>query len=146
MDFPGHYMRRIKSVSITLPCVTGPYASVSATLRLMKSRIRYKPETAVGYAPREDDPRFLTNYAATRAVATSTGQNESGLFELNFRDERYLPFEGEGVESLWQLEINKDYAGFDIHTLSDSVLHIRYTAREGGETLKDAAKARRARR
>ena len=141
MDFPGHYMRRIKSVSITLPCVTGPYASVSATLRLMKSRIRYKPETTIGYAPREDDPRFLTSYAATRAVATSTGQNDAGLFELNFRDERYLPFEGEGVESLWQLEINKDYAGFDIHTLSDAVLHIRYTAREGGETLKDAAKA-----
>ena len=45
------------------------------------------------------------------------------------------------MESLWQLEINKDYAGFDIHTLSDAVLHIRYTAREGGETLKDAAKA-----
>jgi peptidoglycan hydrolase-like protein with peptidoglycan-binding domain len=140
MDFAGHYMRRIKSVSITLPCVTGPYASVSATLRLMKSRIRYKPETAVGYAPREDDTRFLTNYAATRAVATSTGQNDAGMFELNFRDERYLPFEGEGVESLWQLEINKDYAGFDIHTLSDAVLHIRYTAREGGETLKQAAK------
>jgi peptidoglycan hydrolase-like protein with peptidoglycan-binding domain len=140
MDFPGHYMRRIKTVSITLPCVTGPYASVSATLRLTKSRIRYKPETATGYAPREDDPRFLTNYAATRAVATSTGQNDGGLFELNFRDERYLPFEGEGVESLWQLEINKDFAGFDIQTLSDAVLHIRYTAREGGEPLKAAAK------
>jgi hypothetical protein len=106
----------------------------------MKSRIRYKPETAIGYAPREDDMRFLANYAATRAVATSTGQNDAGLFELNFRDERYLPFEGEGVESLWHLEINKDYAGFDIRTLSDAVLHIRYTAREGGETLKNAAK------
>ena len=24
LDFPGHYFRRIKSVSLTLPCVVGP--------------------------------------------------------------------------------------------------------------------------
>src|SRR5207249_4194705 len=29
VDFPGHYMRRIKSVSITLPAVAGPYTSVN---------------------------------------------------------------------------------------------------------------------
>src|SRR5262249_7235598 len=32
MDHPGHYMRRIKTVSVTIPCVTGPYASVNCRL------------------------------------------------------------------------------------------------------------------
>ena len=39
-----------------------------------------------------------------QAIATSTGQNDAGLFELNFRDERYLPFEGAGAISQWRLE------------------------------------------
>jgi hypothetical protein len=34
VDFPGHYYRRIKSISLTIPCVTGTYSNVSATLRL----------------------------------------------------------------------------------------------------------------
>jgi hypothetical protein len=29
MDYPGHYMRRIKSVALTIPCVVGPYTNVN---------------------------------------------------------------------------------------------------------------------
>jgi hypothetical protein len=29
---------------------------------------------------------------------------DAGMFELNFRDERYLPFEGAGAISEWRLE------------------------------------------
>ena len=32
LDYPGHYFRRIKSVSLTLPCVVGPYTTISCTL------------------------------------------------------------------------------------------------------------------
>src|SRR5262249_23317281 len=28
MDYPGHYLRRIKSVALTIPCVVGPYTGV----------------------------------------------------------------------------------------------------------------------
>jgi hypothetical protein len=140
MDFPGHYMRRIKSVSLSIPCITGPYTGVGATLRLQKSRIRWNPNADGGYGPSgDDDPRFATHHAATRAIATSTGQNDGGVFELNLRDERYLPFEGEGVESLWGLMINREFAQFDLNTISDVVLHIRYTARDGSDQLRTAA-------
>ena len=37
MDYPGHYLRRIKSVSISIPCVVGPYTSVNCTLSLLKT-------------------------------------------------------------------------------------------------------------
>src|SRR5207248_1549688 len=40
LDYPGHYFRRIKSVSLTLPCVAGPYTTISCTLRLLKNGIR----------------------------------------------------------------------------------------------------------
>src|SRR5262249_27943119 len=32
LDGPGHYFRRIKSVALSVPCVTGPYTSVNCTL------------------------------------------------------------------------------------------------------------------
>jgi hypothetical protein len=43
MDYPGHYFRRIKTVSVSLPCVVGPYTSISATLRLLQHTYRTSP-------------------------------------------------------------------------------------------------------
>ena len=74
-----------------------------------------------------------------QSIATSTAQNDSGLFELNFHDERYLPFEGSGAISVWRLELPQKFRQFDYDTISDVVMHLRYTAREGGEALKQAA-------
>lgn len=137
LDFPGHYMRRIKSVSLTIPCVSGPYTSVNCTLTLLGNRIRKNTGISGGYAYTGlEDTRFQHNTGATQSVATSTGQGDSGMFELNFRDDRYLPFEGAGVISEWRLELPKEFRQFDYHTISDVVFHIKYTARDGGETLK----------
>ena len=69
------------------------------------------------------------------------GQNDSGLFEASLRDERYLPFEGAGAISEWELELAKDFPAFDFETISDVVLHIRYTARDASGTLKGPATA-----
>jgi hypothetical protein len=91
------------------------------------------------YRPLPDDPRLVKRYAATEAIATSTGQNDSGMFELNFRDERYLPFEFAGAVSRWRLELPPENNFFDMDTLSDVVLHLNYTAREGGDVLRRAA-------
>jgi Tc toxin complex TcA C-terminal TcB-binding domain len=40
MDRPGDYMRRIKSVALTVPCVVGPYTSLNCTLRLLEHKFR----------------------------------------------------------------------------------------------------------
>ena len=68
---------------------------------------------------------------AVQSIVTSSGQNDSGMFETNLRDERFLPFEGAGAESTWKLDLPKDYRTFDYNTISDVILHIRYTARQG---------------
>jgi hypothetical protein len=62
------------------------------------------------------------------------------LFELSFRDERYLPFEGAGAISEWRIELPPDCNAFDLDTVTDVVLRIAYTARDGGEPLRQAAR------
>jgi hypothetical protein len=134
MDFPGQYRRRIKSVSITIPCVTGPYTNVSAKLTLESSRYRHTigGTTAAdyAYAPSgvEGDSRFAEDVIGQQSIATSTAQGDSGLFEFSFRDERYLPFEGAGAISNWRLEFPSSIPQFDYDTISDAVIHLSYTA------------------
>jgi hypothetical protein len=141
VDYPGHYMRRLKTVSLTIPCVVGPYTSVNCTLTLLKSKTRISSIDVGSYADDvvSENPRVATNFAATESIVTSSAQNDNGMFELNFRDERYLPFEGSGAISLWRIELPKDFRQFDYDTISDVVLHIRYTSREGGVALQKAA-------
>jgi hypothetical protein len=139
LDCPGHYFRRIKSVALTIPCVTGPYTSVNCTLSLQKSSIRTKTDVANGYARAgANDSRFNDYYGAMQTIVTSTAQSDSGLFETN--DERYVPFEVVGVAgSEWQLTLPSDVPQFDFDTITDVILHIRFTAREGGAAMKAAA-------
>ncbi|MEO6980787.1 MAG: hypothetical protein ABI113_20500, partial [Mucilaginibacter sp.] len=149
MDYPGHYMRRIKSVSLTIPCITGPYTTVSCKLTLTNNSVRTSalaPGDPAQY-PRKianglpaDDPRFRDAIGALQSIATSSAQNDAGLFELNFRDERYLPFEGSGAISLWHLELPAAVRQFDYNTISDVIIHLKYTARDGGDLLKTSAK------
>jgi hypothetical protein len=152
-DYPGQYMRRIKSVALTLPCVVGPYIGVHCRLTLLSSGTRVdprlsdegeacctsSPECGLGYEAKPDDARVVRQYSAVEAVATSTGQNDSGLFELSFRDERYLPFELAGAVSRWRIDLPRENNYFDLDSLSDVVLHLNYSAREGGEGLRAAA-------
>ena len=141
MDGPGHYFRRIKYIALTLPCVAGPYTSVNCTLTLQKSSIRVSADVGKAYARSgSDDNRFSDYYGALQSIVTSSAQADSGLFETNLRDERYLPFEESGIAgSQWQLSLPSDVRQFDFDTITDVVLHVRYTAREGGEALQAAA-------
>jgi hypothetical protein len=71
--------------------------------------------------------------AGTQTIATSSGQNDAGLFDVNLRDERWLPFEGQGAISTWNLMLDPRDNNFDFSTITDVVLHVRYTARGGGD-------------
>jgi hypothetical protein len=140
MDGPGHYFRRIKTVALSVPCVAGPYTSVNCTLTLTKSSIRKDVGVGDGYARMgTEDSRFSDHYGSLQAIVTSTAQNDSGMFETNLRDERYLPFENSGVISEWNLELPTDVRQFDYDTISDVIFHIRYTAREAGGLLRKGA-------
>jgi hypothetical protein len=161
VDYPGMYLRRIKNVALTLPCVTGPYTGVHCKLTLLSSQTRVDPCLSpspecccrekeadcrchpaehTGYEARSQDPRVFRHYTAREAIATSMGQNDTGLFQLNFNDDRYLPFEYHGAVSRWRLELPVENNYFDMYSLSDVVLQLNYTAREGGDALRCAAR------
>jgi hypothetical protein len=133
LDYPGHYFRRIKSVSITIPCVTGPFTTVNCTLRLINSYTRVSIPGEYEYDNSKLASSFPYNPGSNQTIACSSAQNDSGLFELNFRDERYLPFEGCGAISDWSLELTdkESLRQFDYKTISDVIFHLKYTAREG---------------
>ncbi|MET8354764.1 neuraminidase-like domain-containing protein [Micromonospora sp. NPDC005206] len=142
LDYPGHLRRRITSVSISVPCVVGPYTSVNCTLSLTNNGVRVKDGTAGGYgdplAPADD--RFATHAVPTTSIATSHAQNDSGMFELSFNDDRFLPFEGAGAVSEWTIDLPPEHNQFDFNTISDVILHVRYKAEPGSTGLVDAAR------
>ncbi|MBA2484287.1 MAG: hypothetical protein H0V39_07690, partial [Nitrosomonas sp.] len=144
MDYPGHYFRRLKSVGISIPCVAGPYTTIACTLTLISNHLRKNAILLGGKYERDttiEDLRFQDEIAAIQSIASSSAQNDHGMFELNFRDERYLPFEGAGAISTWQIKLNKNFPQFDLSTITDLIIHFNYTAREGGELLKSKAVA-----
>ncbi|HVE74606.1 MAG TPA: hypothetical protein VNA30_05890 [Mycobacteriales bacterium] len=143
LDYPGHYLRRIKSLSVTIPCVTGPYAGINCTLTQHTSSIRHASTLPGNKYARKgaEDSRFTDSFGTIESIVTSGGQNDAGLFETNLRDERYLPFEGRGVIGTWRIQLPTQFKSFDYQTISDVVLHMRYTAREGGELLRQHASA-----
>ncbi|MGN9919479.1 neuraminidase-like domain-containing protein [Micromonospora palomenae] len=131
--YPGHYRRKVKSVRLTIPCVTGPYTNVSATLTLLGSSLRREPKTA---------PTAVVEVPLRRSVsiATSTAQQDAGVFEFSFRDERYMPFEGAGAASRWRLTLPSTLRAFDYRTITDVILHVTYTA-ESEELLRQRMEA-----
>src|SRR5262249_22056120 len=85
-DHPGHTHRRIKSISLTIPCVTAPYSSVNCKLTLLRNSMRIASTDEDDY-PRKtdngkpvDDGRFLDDFAPIQSIITSTGINDSGRF------------------------------------------------------------------
>jgi hypothetical protein len=119
--YPGQFRRTIKSVRISIPCVAGPYTNISAKLTLTKGSVEREDGSALVELP-------LTGPAS---ISSSTANSDAGMFELNFRDERYLPFEGAGAISEWLLELPASVRSFNYDTISDVLLHINYTAQEG---------------
>ncbi len=129
LHYPGQYRRRIKAVRLTLPCVIGPYGSIGATLTMTRSELRDRPQV--------NAPLKIVPLRQAPIIAASNAQNDAGVFEFSFRDERYMPFEGMGAISSWKLSLPKTARSLDYSTISDVILRVNYTALENSE-LRDA--------
>lgn len=111
-DYPDSLgkTKRIKQISVTLPALVGPYQDVRAVLSY-------------------GDPKGLAK--GCDALAVSHGMNDGGQFQLDFNDGRWLPFEGIPVDSSGVFTLS--FPGADdkqktlLQTLTDIILHIRYT-------------------
>lgn len=121
MIYPGQYRRLIRGVRVSIPCIAGPYTNIGASLQLTKAQIR-----------KEYSDEILTDkLLGIVEMTTSTAMGDSGTFEFNFRDERYLPFEYCGAISEWELGLPSQVRSFNYNTISDVILQISYTSVQG---------------
>ena len=144
-DFPGHFRRQIRTLSVGFADANGQPLSVNAMLTQTghKTLLEADPK-AVKYLLDSSGPAPATlrsDWQANQQIALSDtdGQQDSnGLFELNFDDDRYLPFEGTGAVSTWRLEATGRGPANRLDNLQDVVLTLKYTAAPGGEIFASA--------
>ena len=144
MTSPGHYCRRIKTLSVSIPAVVGPFQNIQATLTQKSHRVLIAANadavTALltGTELEEFGPDVLrSNWRPYQQIALSKGIDDSGLFQLHFRDKRYVPFEGTGAISRWELSLPKGAnCNLDFASISDVIINLRYTALDGGEAFR----------
>lgn len=142
-DFPGHYARKIKTISISIPAVVGPYQNIKATLTQLSNYTILKPDIeAVQFLLGKETPApgpetLRSNWWVNQQIAISRGVNDAGMFQLNFNDERYLPFEGTGAVSIWLLSMPKSANLFNYDSISDVIIQMQYTAINGGTVFRD---------
>ncbi|MEM9218659.1 MAG: hemopexin repeat-containing protein [Cyanobacteria bacterium P01_F01_bin.150] len=145
-DFPGHYCRQIKTVAVKLNAGQG--RTVNAMLTQLRHKTVMEPDPkAVKYLmDMKDTPplSIRSDWRPNQQIAVSEvdqySETSSGVFELNFGDERYLPFEGTGAVSSWRLELGGKRGSYDINALADAEIEVKYTARQGGQVFADAVK------
>ncbi|MDV3348292.1 hemopexin repeat-containing protein [Leptothoe sp. LEGE 181152] len=144
-DFPGHYNRQIKTVSLAFD--VGEGQQVNATLSQLSSKLVMAADIkAVKHLidpSNEATPNVRVNWRANQQVALSHVDQyteNNGMFELNFGDERYLPFEGTGAVSNWRLELNGMKGSYNPADLLDVTVKLRYTAKQGGSRFANEVK------
>jgi hypothetical protein len=120
--------------------VLGPYQNLKATLQQNTNDVVTQPDLAAVlyllYPQTSPAPAtVLSVKSRTTAIAISRPVEDSGVFVLDFNDARYLPFEMTGAISTWTLSIPPQTNRFDLSSISDVLITIRYTATDGGSAF-----------
>jgi Tc toxin complex TcA C-terminal TcB-binding domain/Concanavalin A-like lectin/glucanases superfamily/Salmonella virulence plasmid 28.1kDa A protein/Neuraminidase-like domain len=143
-DFPGQYNRKIKMLSISIPALVGPYQNIHGTLVQTGNSVVTKPNilaveylAGVGNAM-PNDGSLRVDWNPNQEIVISTGMNDNGMFQVNFNDEQYLPFEGTGAVSSWNLTIPQASNAFNLRSISDVIVTIDYEADDAGATFKNS--------
>lgn len=118
-DFPGHYLRLIRRVRISVVALIPPTSGIRATLTSDRvSRV------VVG----GDTFQTVKVQQGPDYVALSSPREATGLFELDVQSDMLLPFEDIGVATTWEFRMPKAANLFDYRTIADVLLTIEYTA------------------
>ena len=123
-SFPGHYLRLIKRVKVSIIALIPPNRGVRATLRASGiSRVVGGGGSFQG----------ITISRNPELIALTSPMNTSGVFELDLQSDMLLPFEGMGVDTNWVLDMPKAANPFDFGTIADVLFAVDYTALHSDE-------------
>lgn len=121
-DFPGHYLRLIKTVRFSAIALIPAVQSIKATLS----------NIGVSKVVVNNNGLFqtITVNRPPESVALTSPRDAMGLFELESQSELLLPFEGMGVDTVWELRMPKAANQFEYSTIGDIIITLEYTALE----------------
>jgi hypothetical protein len=121
-DFPTHYLRLIKGVSVTVVALVPPIEGVKAMLTQLGTT-----RTTLKRGPSFDKVEIKR---IPERIAISSAIGATGVFLPLLPDQELLnPFEGNGVEGSWLLEMPKaSNPALNYQTIVDVQLTIQYTA------------------
>ncbi|WP_447964615.1 Tc toxin subunit A-related protein [Nitrospira sp. Ecomares 2.1] len=120
-DFPGHYLRLIRDVRVSMLALVPPVEGIHATLS-------HDGVSWVMAGPPFDEPSPILRQP--EAISLDRANQATGLFDLQPTDPMLLPFEGSGVAGTWRLELPKGANRFDFNSIADVQFTLRYTALE----------------
>lgn len=123
-DFPGHYLRLIHRVRVSVVALVPPIDGIHAILSTIGfSRVVTGPGPVFQSREVRRDPE---------RIALSSSINATGVFDLDPQSDLLLPFEGIGVEANWLFELPRASNRFDFSTIADVLVTIDYTALSDG--------------
>jgi hypothetical protein len=120
-DFPGHYLRTIRTVRVSVlalvPGVDGIKATLSST---GTSRVVVNSNGLF-------NPVVIKSLPQT--VALTASRDANGVFDLQAVDPaQLLPFEGMGVDTTWRFDLPRAANRMDYQSIADVVVTIEYRA------------------
>ena len=120
-DFPGHYLRLIERIRVSVIAITPTLDGIKATV------------TSSGISKVVTGPERFRESLIIRSpeiIAFTSAIDATGQFEFVLQQDNELlrPFEGNGVATQWTLELPKAANQFNFNTIIDVLLKIDYTA------------------
>lgn len=121
--FPGHYLRLIKRVRLSMMALVPPVRGVRATLQGSGlSRVVTGGDVFQTQLVRRDPEQ----------IAFTSTANATGLLDLEPEEGLLKPFEGMGVDTTWMLQLPRAANPFAFDGISDVLFSIDYTALQDG--------------
>jgi hypothetical protein len=143
-DYPGHYCRQVKRLSLTFPGLLGPYQNICAVLVQISSATLLEPDIkAVEYLHSNgtsldpDGGSLVQNLRPYQKITLSHGLHDNGGSD-NVDDGRYEPFEGTGAHASYVLTLPRPGEIVQqqiLESLTDIILTLEYQARDGGDAF-----------
>lgn len=118
-DFPGHYLRLVSRVSVSVVALVPPVQGIRATLANSGvSRVVIGPDIFQTVPIRREPEQ----------IALSAPMNATGLLDLEAQPDMLRPFEGCGVDGVWEFRMPRAANAFDFRTIADVLVTLDYTA------------------
>ena len=123
-DFPGHYLRLVKRVRTSVIALVPVATGIKATLT--SSRLS---RTVTG----GDLFQTVRVQHGPDSVALTSAVNATGLFDLDEQSDMLMPFEGIGVDTLWEFRMPRAANPLDYRSIADVLLTVDFTALDSVE-------------